>query len=335
MRADAHYVEQLTSRSPDMAVRFIAIDEIDDTQEVDPARIEPLTRSIAALGVVQPLLVWRDDDRYQLIAGRKRLAAARAAGLTTVPCLIHQVDEEKATLLAQADNLQVGQTEARAAAGTFLRTGPMMARLAEQLAAIESAATLLAGPGLTTARRVTIDMIRAEAWRASWLLLAGGIIDNTHRGDARLCLLGSVLERVRDGFLPESRLSGVDVQACVPDWNVSAVVDEQALVAGLTGALIATFGLVEQSERAVITLIASASPGGSLSIDIAQDAVTVSGEMAGRFFDAAWTDRPGGWSAVVGALTARTVAQHHGGDALFLVRDRRGSMLRMNLDQTR
>jgi ParB/RepB/Spo0J family partition protein len=335
MRADAHYVEQLTSRSPDMSVRFIAIDEIDAAERPDAHPLEPLTRSIAALGVVQPLLVRHDDKRYELIAGHRRLAAARAAGLTTVPCLIHQADAEKAELLAQADNLHAGQTEPPTAAGTFLRSGPVLARLSEQLAAIESTATLLASQTLPTARRVTIDMIRAEAWRASWLLLASGIGDNTHRGDTRLYLLGSVLERVRDGFMPESRLSGVELQVCVPDWNVSAVVDDQALMAGLSGALIATFGLVEESTGAVITLIASASPGGSLSIDIAQDAVTVPAEAASRFFDAAWTDRPGGWSAVVGALTARTVAQQHGGDALFMVRDRRGSTLRLNLDQTR
>src|SRR5262249_27370044 len=115
----------------------------------------------------------------------------------------------------------------------------------------------------------------------------------------------------------------------------SAVVDERGLMAGLTGALVATFGLLEQSPDSVITLIASASPGGPLSIDVAQDAVAVPADTPNRLFDSARTDRPRGLAAMGCALTARTIARQHGGDALFLVRDRRGSTLRINLDPAR
>jgi len=331
MRADAHYVDQLTARSSDVAVRYIAIDEI-DAAPLDLATIEPLTRSIAAHGVIQPLLVRRDDNRFRVIAGKKRLGAARAAGLATVPCLVHQVDEAAAEELAQAENTRGGALDARAGAGGLLGPWAMLSRLAEDLGGIESAASLLASHNLPTARRVTVDMIRAEAWRASWLIQAGAIADRAHLSETRLSVLGSILERVRDGFLPESRLSGVEIQVCVPDWNVSAVVDERSLVAGLTGGIIATLGFVDQAAGAVVTLIASAAPGGSLSIDIAQDAAPVPGETASRLFDPTWTDRPGGWPATVGALTAKAVAQQHGGDAVCVVRERRGSTFRLTLD---
>lgn len=334
MRADAHYVDQLTARSPDVAVRSIAIDEI-DAAPIDLATIEPLTRSIVAHGVLQPLLVRREDSRFRVIAGRKRLGAARAAGLTVVPCLTLQVDDAGAELLAQAENTRGSAPDGRVGAGGLLGTESLLSKLADDLNSIESAASLLASHSLPTSRRVTVDLIRAEAWRASWLIQAGAIADRSQRDDTRLSVLGTILERVRDGFLPESRLSGVDIQVCVPDWNVSAVVDERGLMAGLTGGIIATLGFVEQAPGAVITLIASAAPGGSLGIDIAQDAVTVPADLAGRLFDSSWTDRPGGWAAMVGALTAKTIAQQHGGDAVCLVRERRGCTLRLTLDQAR
>jgi hypothetical protein len=334
MRADAHYVDQLTARSPDAAVRSIAIDEI-DAAPIDVATIQPLTRAIVAHGVLQPLLVRREDSRFRVIAGRKRLAAARAAGLPVVPCFTHQVDDAGAELLAQAENTRGNAPDTRVGAGGLLDPESVLLKLADDLHSIEAAASLLASRGLPTSRRVTVDLIRAEAWRALWLIQAGATADRSQRGETRLSVLGTILERVRDGFLPESRLSGVDIQVCVPDWNVSAVVDERSLMAGLTGGIIATLGFVEQAPGAVITLIASAAPGGSLGIDIAQDAVTVPAEVASRLFDSSWTDRPGGWAAIVGALTARAVAQQHGGDAACLVRERRGSTLRLTLDQAR
>jgi hypothetical protein len=334
MRADAHYVEQLTARSPDVTVRHIAVEEI-DAPPIDLATVEPLTRSIAAHGVLQPLLVRRDDSRFRVIAGKKRLGAARAAGLSTVPCLIHQADEAAAELLAQAENTRGGAPDVGAGAGGFPGVRAILDRLAGDLDGIESAASLLAGRSRPASRRATTDMIRAEAWRASWLLRAAGISDRPDPGEPQLAVLGTILERVRQNFLPESRMSGVDIQVCVPDWNVSADVDEESLAIGLAGAIIATLGFVEEVPGSVITLIASGTAGGPVSLDVAQDAAAVPAEAAGRLFDPAWTDRPGGWPALVGALTARTVAEQHGGDATFVARERRGSTLRLTLDPAR
>jgi hypothetical protein len=334
MRADAHYVDQLTSRTPDMTIRSVAVDQIDAAGSIDMASIEPLTRSIATHGVLQPLLVRRDETGYRIIAGRKRLLAAREAGLATVPCVVHYVDENNAEQLAQAVNLRVGSVDAGAASGSLTSSG-ITAGLTDNLSAIESALSLLGNRGLSTSRRVAVDVIRSEAWRASWLLKAEAVGAGQARGDGKLRLLGSMLERVREGFRPESRLSSVELQVVVPDWNVSAVVDEECLVTGLTGAVVATLGLVEDAAGAEVTLIATSSLGGSLGIDVAQDVTTISPEIVSRFFDPAWTDRPGGRSALLGALSAKAAAQQHGGDAIFLARDRRGSTLRLTLDQSR
>lgn len=75
-------------------------------QEFDPEGLRELSRSIAQLGILQPLSVRRTEDGWELIAGERRLRAAQLAGLTTVPCLPVEVSEDTSSLLALVENLQ-------------------------------------------------------------------------------------------------------------------------------------------------------------------------------------------------------------------------------------
>ena len=113
MRADSHYVDLLASRAVVPAVNLIAIKDIVVAQPAEEGELGPLVESITALGVVQPLIVRRRKGRYELIAGSKRLAAATAAGLTEVPCLLREADDERARALAEAENLRFGVTARR------------------------------------------------------------------------------------------------------------------------------------------------------------------------------------------------------------------------------
>ena len=107
MRADTHYVEHLTSRATVTLIRLIPIHSIDSvTEPLSHVELDPLIRSVKVNGVVQPLLVRKNDERFTVIAGRKRLAAAQFAGLAAVPCVVHQVSEDEAEALAEADNLR-------------------------------------------------------------------------------------------------------------------------------------------------------------------------------------------------------------------------------------
>lgn len=72
----------------------------------DEGAMEELVRSIRESGVIQPLLVSREGDRYRLIAGERRLRAARMAGLISVPVLIRQAGAQEAFLMALIENLQ-------------------------------------------------------------------------------------------------------------------------------------------------------------------------------------------------------------------------------------
>jgi ParB family transcriptional regulator, chromosome partitioning protein len=73
-----------------------------------PEELEDLTASIREHGVLQPLIVTPGDmgGRYVLIAGERRLEAARLAGLTSVPVLVRQATDQQRLELAIIENVQ-------------------------------------------------------------------------------------------------------------------------------------------------------------------------------------------------------------------------------------
>ncbi len=75
------------------------------TQFGDEA-LRSLAASIRENGVLQPLAVRRDGGEWELIAGERRLRAAKLAGLRRVPCVEVEADAERSSLLALVENLQ-------------------------------------------------------------------------------------------------------------------------------------------------------------------------------------------------------------------------------------
>ncbi|MBC7216956.1 MAG: ParB/RepB/Spo0J family partition protein [Candidatus Caldatribacterium sp.] len=74
---------------------------------LDEERLEELTESIRQHGVLQPILVRRSPQGFEIIAGERRWRAAQRAGLRTVPVIVEEeVDEEKKLELALVENLQ-------------------------------------------------------------------------------------------------------------------------------------------------------------------------------------------------------------------------------------
>jgi ParB family chromosome partitioning protein len=76
---------------------------------VDDARLQELARSIKSNGVIQPIVVQRRGERFQIIAGERRWRAARLAGLPRVPIVIKQVasgQEQSLLEMALVENIQ-------------------------------------------------------------------------------------------------------------------------------------------------------------------------------------------------------------------------------------
>ena len=76
-------------------------------QRFDFDELEGLAQSIRKNGMIQPIAVrLNEDGRYELISGERRLRAARLVGLTTVPCILMNADDEKSALFALIENMQ-------------------------------------------------------------------------------------------------------------------------------------------------------------------------------------------------------------------------------------
>jgi ParB family transcriptional regulator, chromosome partitioning protein len=68
--------------------------------------LQELTDSVKTQGILQPLLVRKDEDGYELIAGERRLRAAKRARLSQVPVVLKRVDDDKMLEMAIVENIQ-------------------------------------------------------------------------------------------------------------------------------------------------------------------------------------------------------------------------------------
>lgn len=68
--------------------------------------LEELAASIRANGIVQPLIVRKHENSYQLVAGERRWRAAQLAGLTEVPVVVQDIADERLLTLALIENIQ-------------------------------------------------------------------------------------------------------------------------------------------------------------------------------------------------------------------------------------
>lgn len=105
--------------------------------------LEELADSIRHNGILQPLTVRKGPEGWELVAGERRLRAARMAGLRKVPCLEVRADGQDSALLALLENLQRQDLhyleEASALAAFLRRTGMTQEQLAEKLGRSASA----------------------------------------------------------------------------------------------------------------------------------------------------------------------------------------------------
>jgi ParB family chromosome partitioning protein len=75
-------------------------------QQFPETELEELSQSIREQGILQPLLVREENDGYELIAGERRLRAAKKAGLTQVPVIIKRITDSKLLELSIVENIQ-------------------------------------------------------------------------------------------------------------------------------------------------------------------------------------------------------------------------------------
>lgn len=100
----------------------VAVQKVYDTMQIsihdiDPNRLQPrknfdedalmeLAESMRQVGVIQPLIVQKEGERYEIIAGERRWRAARLAGLKTVPVVVREYSPQESFEIAMIENLQ-------------------------------------------------------------------------------------------------------------------------------------------------------------------------------------------------------------------------------------
>ena len=101
----------VTSAPPKRDLQHLPVERIranphQPRQTFDAGPLEELRASIAAFGVLVPIIVRERGDGYELIAGERRLRAAQSAGLATIPALVRTADDRESLEVAIIENLQ-------------------------------------------------------------------------------------------------------------------------------------------------------------------------------------------------------------------------------------
>lgn len=95
----------------DSTLRELPLDEIipDENQprrKFDAAQLDALAASIKEHGVVQPIVVSKEGDKYKIVAGERRWRASKLAGLDKIPAIIRSMDAQKRLEISLIENVQ-------------------------------------------------------------------------------------------------------------------------------------------------------------------------------------------------------------------------------------
>jgi len=89
-----------------LAVDLIEVNPRQPREDFSPESLQELADSIKKCGILQPLIVAKTTVGYELIAGERRLRAAKLIGLKQVPAIIRSADQEEKLILALIENIQ-------------------------------------------------------------------------------------------------------------------------------------------------------------------------------------------------------------------------------------
>ena len=109
---DALFSNTLTESAEEKeVVQNLRISEIEPNREqprrnFDDESLSELADSIQKYGVIQPIIVTKKDDYYQIVAGERRWRASKRAGISEIPAIVRENDEKKNREIALIENIQ-------------------------------------------------------------------------------------------------------------------------------------------------------------------------------------------------------------------------------------
>lgn len=109
MRHDEHYVDLIAARTYSPRIRMVSVDLIEPSPHqarMELGNMQELMNSIKEKGILEPVLVRRKNDRYEIIAGERRFIAAKNIRMNEIPCIEMNVSDNEAMELALIENMQ-------------------------------------------------------------------------------------------------------------------------------------------------------------------------------------------------------------------------------------
>jgi len=111
----------ITNTDNEIAIEQILPNRYQPRQEMDIQDLQELANSLKENGFIQPLLVRKAGDNYELVAGGRRFEAAKLAGFTRVPVVVRELSDKDGLVLAIVENLQRKDLNAIEEATAFKR----------------------------------------------------------------------------------------------------------------------------------------------------------------------------------------------------------------------
>lgn len=320
-RHDRHYVEQLTSASAMPLLRMLPVSRIDATLLPEPGAVSALTASVARLGVLQPLLVRAQGDRFALIAGRRRLVAAREAQCRDVPCLVHTADDARAQDLAEAANTTGDERRERVpqAAGVpapraecDALSEALLPDIQHALSSVQHALRLLPQSPAATRERVAMRLAAAELERAQWLVRGRRYLAGRLPFSPRAIATSELARELRAAAAAIALHGGhADVEAREP---IIVSVDAALWTVAVHGLMWALLALGETAGDPRVRVAIAAGGERGATVTITQPSAVLTQRTLLRFFEAGWKGRPGGPAAELAVQLARYAAARHGAE---------------------
>lgn len=207
----------LIQKNPDQPRRYF-----------DDAKIDELAHSIQESGILQPLLVQRTADGYQLIAGERRLRASLRLGLAEVPVIVRETSTDASIILALIENLQREDLNPMEEAAAFVR-------LQEQFNLSQEAVAAKVGksrPAIANSLRLLSLPDEVKAYVAQGKLPAGqarallGLeAPSTMIAAAREVIAKELSTRETEALVKRLKLDGRTKSKSNIDPNITALID--------------------------------------------------------------------------------------------------------------
>lgn len=319
MRHQRHYVEQLMGDAPIRTVREIALGDIEAPPD-DDSNLQALEDSVRRMGVLEPLLVAGQAGRYQVITGAKRFRAARGAGLRSVPCIVHDVDEDTVKTMREAAMHRAAAPPAPASVPAPVEvpeTLTLPPAFSEVTQGLQFVSALL--PAMTAADgnrfrwTVLADLAGVELLRARTVAAAAEALASAPALTPVQADAVDIVRRSVASLAPEARLRGLRVDLQAPESEYRLPLDPALVGTAVTGLVQSLFALVSEGGATIRVRVTGTTVRPALIVQVSQEAVDLEPGTVRRFFDGEWREHPSGPASALLLAGAARIARAHGG----------------------